>query len=259
MMQAGKTFFCCLALWLGIHLAPGANKPAPTSNEAGQKLAAELRLMRPTENLEVKGFLRIRDAQGKRTKVPFTYRFLSGDQSWQSIYEIEADGGIPAEKLAVAHTEGGPNRYWHSSANGTTPASAAGPVALEGAKAMVPFANSDFWLADLGLEFLHWPEQRIVHEAKIKMRKGRPCHVLESIDPGPNAAGYTRVRSWIDAKTGGVILAEAYGPDNQLMKEFEVGGLTKVSGQWELKDMEMRTAKTDSKTVLEFKYEQKAE
>jgi len=38
-----------------------------------------------------------------------------------------------------------------------------------------------------------------------------------------------------------------------------VCGLTKVSGRWELKDMEMRTAKTDSKTVLEFKYEQKAE
>jgi hypothetical protein len=37
-----------------------------------------------------------------------------------------------------------------------------------------------------------------------------------------------------------------------------VGGLTKVNGQWELKDMDMRNAKTDSKTVLEFKYEQKA-
>ena len=258
MMRAGKTFFCSLALLLEIHPAPGANKPAPTSNEEGQKLAAELRLLRPTENLEVKGFLKIRDADGKRTKVPFRYRFISGDQSWQSIYEIEADGRVPAEKLAVAHTEGGPNRYWHSRADGTA-GSTSGPIALAGDKAMVPFANSDFWLADLGLEFLHWPEQRIVHEARIKMRKSRPCNVLESINPKPNAAGYTRVRSWIDAKTGGVILAEAYGPDNQLMKEFEVGGLTKVSGRWELKDMEMRTAKADSKTVLEFNYEQKTE
>jgi hypothetical protein len=258
MTSACQTFFCCLALLLGIHLAPAANKPAPTSNEEGQKLAVELRLMRPTENLEVKGFLKIRDADGKRTKVPINYRFISGDQSWQSIYEIEAGDRVPAEKLAVAHTAGGPNRYWHSRANGT-PGSAAEPVALPGDKAMVPFANSDFWLADLGLEFLHWPEQRIVHEAKIRMRKSRPCKVLESINPRPNDPGYTRVRSWIDAKTGGVILAEAYGPDNKLMKEFEVGGLTKVSGRWELKDMEMRTAKTDSKTVLEFKYEQKAE
>ena len=94
MMSAGKTLFCCLALLVGTHRAPGANKPAPKSNEEGQRLAAELRLMRPTENLEVKGFLRIRDADGNRTKVPFNYRFISGDQSWQSIYEIEAGGGV---------------------------------------------------------------------------------------------------------------------------------------------------------------------
>jgi hypothetical protein len=256
MMSAGKGVCSGLALLWGIHLAPAASKPAPTSNQEGQQLAAELRLMRPTKNLDVKGFLKIRGADGQRSKVPLTYRFIPGEQGWQSIYQIESGSRGPAERLAVAHTEGGPNRYWHSSANGT-PGSAAEPLA--GDKVMIPFANSDFWLADLGLEFLHWPEQRIVHEAKIKMRKGRPCNVLESINPQPNAAGYTRVRSWIDTKTGGVILAEAYGPDNKLMKEFEVGGLTKVSGHWELKDMEMRSAKTDSKTVLEFKYEQNAE
>jgi hypothetical protein len=254
MIPAGRTLFCWLALFWGTQLAPAANKPVPTSNQEGQRLAAELRLMRPTKDLEVKGFLKIRDADGQRSKVPLTYRFIPGEQNWQSIYQIEGGSRGPAERLAVAHSEGGPNRYWHSRG---TPGSAAEPLA--GGKVMVPFANSDFWLADLGLEFLHWPEQRIVHEAKITMRKGRPCNVLESINPQANAAGYTRVRSWIDAKTGGVILAEAYGPDNKLMKEFEVGGLTKVSGHWELKDMEMRSAKTDSKTVLEFKYEQNAE
>src|SRR5947207_4539217 len=112
-------------------------------------------------------------------------------------------------------------------------------------------------MTDLGLESLHWPEQRIVEEAKIRMRKGRPCKVLESINPRPGALGYTRVRSWIDAEKRQPILAEAYGPDNKLMKAFEIGSVTKVNGRWELKNMEMRNARTDSLTVLEFKYEQK--
>ena len=27
---------------------------------------------------------------------------------------------------------------------------------------MTPFAGSDFWVADLGLEFFHWPEQKVL-------------------------------------------------------------------------------------------------
>ena len=54
------------------------------------------------------------------------------------------------------------------------------------------------------------------------------------------------------------ILAQAYGPDNKLIKEFEIGSVMKVNGQWELKNMEMRNSRTDSATVLEFSYEQRA-
>jgi len=38
---------------------------------------------------------------------------------------------------------------------------------------------------------LHW-RTRIVEEAKIKMRKGRPCK-CSKCNPLPGAAGYTRV------------------------------------------------------------------
>ena len=242
---------------MGSLLAQSANTPSPTSNAEGQALAAELRLARPMESLEVNGLLKIRDADGRRAKVPFRYRFVSGEKCWKNIYETEATGLIRAEQLMVVHTEQQPNRYLYSPGTGTTE-SLAHAVALMGDQSMVPFASSDFWLADLGLEFLHWPEQRIVQEAKIKMRKGRPCKVLESINPRPGAAGYTRVRSWIDAEKMQPILAEAYAPDNTLIKEFEIGSVTKVNGHWELKNMEMRNAKTDTQTVLEFKYEQKA-
>ncbi len=234
-----------------------ANAPSATSIAEGQKLAADIRDRVPEENLEVNGILVVRNSDGKRTRVPFHYQVLVSDENSKIIYETRLSESAAVEKLAVVKSPGRPNEYQHSiSAN--SPGQTTHSDSPAGDGAMIPFAGSDFWLADLGLEFLHWPQQRIVEEAKIKMRKGRPCKVLESVNPQPAAKGYTRVRSWIDTRTGGVILAEAYGPDNKLLKEFEIGGLVKVNGQWELKNMEMRNAETDTQTILEFKYQRKS-
>ena len=252
MSHLRKALFVWLGLMCSLPPARAASKPVETSNSEGQALAAELRAIAPAENFEIKGALKIRDGNGKRTSIPFRYQIIVGAEGWQSVYETQSAGRAPAEKLVVVHSDQRPNRYLHSGDSAT------GPVSLAGDQAMVAFANSDFWLADLGLEFLQWPEQRTVEEAKIKMRKSRPCKVLESTNPSPGAQGYTRVRSWIDSENHAVILAEAYGPDGKLIKEFEVGGVTKVNGRYEPKDVEMRDAKTDSKTVLEFHYDQKS-
>jgi hypothetical protein len=103
------------------------------------------------------------------------------------------------------------------------------------------------------MEFLYWPSQRIVEEANIRMRKGRPCRVLESVNPA--GRGYVRVRAWIDRETGKPILAEAYDANGRRVKVFEIGSVTKVNGRWELKNMEMRSERLDTLTVFEFKYE----
>jgi hypothetical protein len=256
MTASRKALFVSLGLLCSFAAARAATKPIQTSNAEGQALAAELRSLAPTENLEIKGALKIRDGNGKRTIVPFRYQVVVGNAGWQSIYETQSTGRTPAEKLVVVHADRQRNRYLHSRSAGPA-GGVTEPSSLAGDKAMVPFANSDFWLADLGLEFLQWPEQRIVKEAKIKMRKSRPCKVLESINPNPGVQGYTRVRSWIDSENHAVILAEAYGPDGKLIKEFEVGGVAKVNGRYEPRDVEMRDARTDSKTVLEFQYDQK--
>jgi hypothetical protein len=240
--------------------ASAALAPRAASDPEGLALAADLRSARPTENLEVNGWIRRRDPEGRRTRVPLRYRVEVSDANWRSVYETLGGDSQPAERLVVTHSSGAPNRYELTRVGGsasTNAVSSAPSQALLGDQAMIPFAGADFWLADLGREFLGWPEHRIVEEARIKMRKGRPCKVLESRNPEPTAKGYTRVRSWIDTQTGGIILAEAYGPDGKLMKEFEIGGLTKVNGVWELKDMEMRDARTDSQTVVEFKYEKR--
>jgi hypothetical protein len=157
----------------------------------------------------------------------------------------------PAEVLVVTHEEPLPNRYQHfqaapeRSGRGTN-------VTLLGNAAAVPFAGSEFWLSDLGLEFLHWPEQRLLRH---EMRKGRSCHVLESVNPDPQGAAYARVLSWIDIEHHGLLRAEAYGKNHKLVKEFSIGGFKKVDGKWQLKSMEIRNEQTDARTRLEFDLE----
>ena len=116
----------------------------------------------------------------------------------------------------------------------------------------MPFAESDFWLCDLGLEFLHWPAQRI---AKTEMRKGRSCRVLESTNPRPEPGAYARVFAWVDLESGGLMRAEAFDRDGQRMKEFNIGSLQKINGRFQLKSMEVRDARNDTRTRLEFELE----
>jgi hypothetical protein len=225
------------------------------ARDDGMALAADLRSSAPPEAMDVRGLIRMRAPDGQRTVVPFTYRIDWISDGWISVYETAGGGGAVAQRLTVVHRPGERNEYRLEK----TPLGDGASVTttLRGVEAMVPFAGSDFWLADLGMEYLHWPEHHIVENLKIKMRKGRPCRVLESVNPDATARGYTRVRSWVDRETGKPIIAEAYGSDGQLLKEFEVGGVTKVNGVWELKNLEMRDVERDSRTLLEFSYQQK--
>jgi hypothetical protein len=222
--------------------------------EEGQALAAELRAAQPPEPLEVQGHLRIRHADGRRTSLPFRHQVIPGFTSWQLVYQALPSPPVPGQSLTVTLSEDQPPRYTVSGRVDDA-GRALAPSTLTGDQAMIPFAGSDFWLADLGIDFLHWPEQRIDYTTRLTMRKGRSCKVLESINPRPGAAGYTRVRSWVDNETGAIIIAEAYGPDNRRMKEFEIGGFTRIDGRWELKNMEIRNLRNDTRTILEFSYQ----
>jgi hypothetical protein len=239
-----------LAAWSG----PVSAAEIPASDAEGQALAAELRSAPPPENLEVEGLIRIRREDGRRTNQPFRYRVVAGNDSWQHIYEATPSLSHPGETLVVAHRPDAPPTYTLTRRTGPS-AKDLETVTLAGDQAMIPFANSDFWLADLGLEFLHWPRQRIDRNTRLTMRKGRSCRVLESINDRPGASGYTRVRSWVDIKTGGIIIAEAYAGERRMSREFEIGGFTKVDDHWALKNMEIRNLQTDSRTILEFNYE----
>jgi len=114
---------------------------------------------------------------------------------------------------------------------------------------MFPFADSDFWIADLGLEFFHWPDQKVLrHEGK----RTRACAVLESTNPNPSPGAYSHVDSWIDNETLGLVHAEAYDASGKLLKVFDPKSFKKVNGQWELQDIEIHNVQTKSHTSIKF-------
>jgi hypothetical protein len=238
-----------LALLFAFVCAAGFAAGKATPGEEGLALAAELRSQRPAENLAASGVLKMRSAAGRRWEaVPVAMRVTTNGESWSVCYGTPGTQQRPAEALVVLHSSGRPNDYRYARA--AAPGQPAPPPApLQPDQSAAPFAGSDFWLCDLGLDFFHWPGQRLV---KTEMRKGRACRVLESSPANPQAAAYARVLSWIDIETGGLLRAEAYDPKRKLLKVFSVRLLEKVNGRWELKEIEICNAQTDARTRLEF-------
>jgi hypothetical protein len=211
----------------------------------GKELVQELLSRVPRENREFSGTFQIfPPGGGPRRNVPFKMTLDAGERSWKDTYTSEGVAGDLPERLVIEHRENAPNRYFLSKGQG---AEAPGKP-LSPKEIFQPFANSDFWICDLGLEFLHWPKQRIV---KKEMRKSRSCRVLESMNPD-TGSGYLRVLSWIDFETGDLVRAEGYDLQNKLLKEFSIRSLKKVDGRWQLKKMEITNEQTDSRTVIEY-------
>ncbi len=211
---------------------------------------ANLLAQRPPESLTNTGTLRIRGADGKQREKPVSFAIIVSGTNWRSVYEIANGAGQPEkQKLSVIHSDNEPNQYYLDETGATSE-----PRKLTSAQAMIPFGGSDFWLADLGLEFLHWPNQRVLRK---ELRRGQSCDVLESTNPTSQADGYVRVVSWIDIGSGGaglapIIHADAYEQDGRLLKQFDPKELKKVNGQWQLEEMEMRNRKTGSHTWIIF-------
>lgn len=225
------------AIWLlpiSIPLSAASNSAADERETEGQGLAAELR--RPQQPLSANGLLVTHGGSGSRVYVPVSMQVQIDGSKWRSIYQASLPGQPNFERLTIIHQDDRPSQYLDQliSTNGSITHTAT----LTGNQADVPFAGSNFWLADLGLEFLHWPQQRLY---KKTMRQGRACRILESVNPHPDARSYSRVLSWIDNETGGLFRAEAYSADAKRLKTFELSHFEKINGHWEVKEMEIRT------------------
>jgi hypothetical protein len=224
---------------------PKTLSPAEASTR-GRALAVEILSQRPAENSRFTGTLEIRS--GKRTEKFFVQaEVILLDGAWQSLYFASNSTG--AEKLIVTHSTNGPNRYLYGRSPAPGTAAPAMKTLSSAEAATNAFAGSDFSLADLGLEFFHWPEQRLL---KTEMRRGRSCRVLESVNPRPVPGGCSKVLAWIDLETDGIVHAEACDGAGGVLKEFDPKELKKVRGQWQLEEMEINNRRTGSRTRIEF-------
>jgi hypothetical protein len=231
----------------------------------GRQLAQEILSQRPAKNTVNTGIMQIRDGNGNRSKVPILCRTVVTISvantniiipDWLTIYQATLTN--QTEYLRVIHTAGLTNLY-SCSTNASDAVVALGDIPfvghlfgsrqVSGPALMSPFAGSDFWIADLGLDFFHWPQQKIV---KKEFRRNCSCEVLESTNPNPSTNGYSRVDSWINEDGGGIVMAKAYDAAGQLLKEFYPKDVKKVEGQWQVQSMEMDNDQTGSRTWIQF-------
>jgi len=232
--------FCILAAAaMAAELPPGVD---PVN--LGQSLAQQLRSAAPPESAEFTGVLKIYKP-GFTNSVPIACKIDKRPDGWTVTYETRGGGNQPAQRLAIKHWPDKPSVYLYAEGKGEL-------RELARHELILPLAGSDFWLLDLGLEFLHWSQQRVI---EFEMRRSRSCRVLESRDPKPVPGGYARVLSWIDVETDGILMAEAYGQKEEKLKSFEVGSFKKVKGEYQLQDMEIRNPKAKTRTKLEFNLE----
>jgi hypothetical protein len=225
---------------------PVALSPAEAESQ-GRALVADLLALRP-QPVTNSGVLRIRGADRRVREFELRFQVFDGPSGVVAIYEVTGASGKPGgAKLTITHPPGAASTY-SLEENSNSPGAGPTPRQLAGTETMIPFAGSDFWVADLGLEFLHWPKPLLLRK---EMRRSRPCNVLETRNP-QTAAGYSRVVSWIDIESSGILHADAFDSAGKLLKQFDPTELQKVGSERQVREIEMRNCQTGSQSSIEF-------
>ena len=228
----------CLALAAALlfPFALQAKDPLP----AGFQLARSIRELVPEKNVEIQADMEVIVREGKRLNADIVIQVEKLSQTeWRTVYRFNQDEGS-SEYWRVLHKLEEPNRYKNKSG------------IAKRTEIYSSLAGSSFFIADLGMDFLHWSNQVVL---KTQRRKSRLCYVLESRNINPAKGEYHRVVSWVDKKSGGILLADIYTEEAKPVKRFTVKGLTKKGGQWQVDEMEMRDTKTGARSRLHFHLE----
>jgi hypothetical protein len=167
----------------------------------------------PETDSSQSGALKIRDADGNSKSLPVKINVTVTATNWQTAYSMGSNAAN-ADAFLITHTAGKPNQYW-----APVHLAPGRDERLTMADLMSPLApGADFSRFDLGLEFLRWPQQKIV---KKEFHRQCACVVLESTNPDPGPKGYSRVVSWIDEDSLGIVEAYAYDASGNRLKNFD--------------------------------------
>jgi hypothetical protein len=218
----------------------------------GRNLALQLLEQDPATNFTQTGVLNIRDEKGQKLQIRLQFEVIVTTTNWASIYktvETNSVGWTNGVCLKIIHAVGQPSRYEWSNYNTGGIVSGMGMSVWSGTQWTHPIPG-DFLAVDLGLEFFHWPEQKVLPKT-TDLKRGRDYILLESTNPDPTN-GYSRVLSWIDKETDGILEADAYDAQGKLLKEFFPKDFKKVRGQWQVQSMEMDNVQTGSRSRIEF-------
>ena len=239
-------------LWIGLanlgagqptSKVPPASRSEETANGEAKALVRELLARTPNSEQTFSGTLVTRDAENKRSSssVRHTSRTIAG--GWEDLWEVTVPKLGHVERLIIAHRGLAHSQYlyWSDLKNSDT------PILMPVDHLNVPFAGSDFSLFDLGLEFLRWPNQRIIKH-RVPTRFQRPCKVLESTPEGSVTRGYAKVLSWIDTETGGLLSAEAFDAAGKRIKRFAVRTIRRNGSV----DVDIWTEEDYTKSSLRF-------
>ena len=246
-----------MVLCFAATVLPAATNELSESQVEGQRIVQRLLKTRPPESSTNFGTLKVFRKKAEVVEIPIRFEVTTTPTVWRSIYQTSSSNGAsPSIRLTVTHQAG--TNFYELATLADNDACCPTNSALKGNQTMIPFAGSDFWVADLGLEFLRWPKQAMI---KRDRRGGRACYVLESTNPAPGPHDYVRVLTWLDQESvneagqPAIIYAEAWDAQGKL-KEFEPKSLEKVEGEYQLQKMEIKNLRTGSRTRIEFNFDQ---
>ena len=202
----------------------------------GAQMALYMQALRPTAAINGKGELRFRALKGKRKTVKLHFRVFVVGAILVNEYKVTD------RTLTIKQQVGRDTRYeWTGTGKKAE--------RLNEGQVTRPFAASDFWIIDLGLEMLRWPHQSVIER---RVRRGELCSVLVSRPPEAIKGGYSKVVSWVDEDSMGIIRAELFDGEGKLLKIFEPKSFKKIDGQWHVKEMEMRNEQANTRTSIIF-------